>query len=71
MLFNEMIKSAVRESIKRGNDITEKIIRNSIKERHKRSKIAQARNAKPGTKRWENLLRDSRQVRRRRRGSKS
>ena len=71
MLFTAMIKSAVRESIKRGNDISEKIIRNSMKERHRRSKIAQARGAKPGTKRWENLLRDSLAARRRRLRSKS
>lgn len=71
MLFNDMIRSAVRESIKRGNDVSEKIIRNAIKERHKKSKIAHARGAKPGSNRWNNLVNAARQARLRRRRSKS
>lgn len=70
-IFRELIKQAVRESRQEGGDMTEKRVREALRERDKRRKIAKKRGIEPGTTRWRAIVRDARRNRSGKRGKQS
>jgi len=66
VIFRSIIKQAVIESVKNPDtpNLTETMIRQAMKDRERRQKIAKKRGIEPGSRRWRALVRDT--VRRRR-----
>ena len=59
-VLRQLIRTAVREARKDMPGLTEGKLRRAIQDRAKRQKIAKKKGAKPGTKKWRDLLKERR-----------